>query len=414
MSNEIDIFPEFYTGPPVDSTDLRYRDEFLDDLWENICSSHILLTAPRRTGKTSVMDHLVAHPRNGFIVLKENVQDLSHPADVLLSLLARFHDEHPALLRDTLSNGWALLKKAFTKLESLSVSEFKVALRESDPNWKENWRKHGEDLLRQLRKHDSPVLLIIDELPDMLLNLRDEEPSLLKPFLAWFRTQRQVPLKEDSVRWLVGGSINLSSTLDSEDMVDLINDLEDMPLPILTSEQVRDFVTTMLEGRNTLIHEDVPAAVVQHLGRPIPLFMQILTQDLYRHWKKLPESRPLQAEDVATTFDALIRSSAAQDKLQHFYSRLRRYYHEPKLSAAHTILSQLSLSSEGLSRSSLMNEFQRTLIESGQQLPLFEQKQLFNELLRDLANDFYIEEISDNQYDFASGILKAWWRKYYG
>ena len=61
-----------------------------------------------------------------------------------------------------------------------------------------------------------------------------------------------------------------------------------------------------------------------------------------------------------------------------------------------------------------MNEFQRTLIESGQQLPLFEQKQLFNELLRDLANDFYIEEISDNQYDFASGILKAWWRKYYG
>ena len=190
MSNEIDIFPEFYTGPPVDSTDLRYRDEFLDDLWENICSSHILLTAPRRTGKTSVMDHLVAHPRNGFIVLKENVQDLSHPADVLLSLLARFHDEHPALLRDTLSNGWALLKKAFTKLESLSVSEFKVALRESDPNWKENWRKHGEDLLRQLRKHDSPVLLIIDELPDMLLNKSLKALPRLVPNSTPSSTQR--------------------------------------------------------------------------------------------------------------------------------------------------------------------------------------------------------------------------------
>jgi hypothetical protein len=360
------------------------------------------------------MDHLVAHPRNGYIVLKENVQDLSHPADVLLSLLARFHDEHPILLRDTLSSGWGLLKSAFAKLESLSISEFKVALRESDPQWKENWRKHGEDLLRQLRKHDSPVLLIIDELPDMLLNLRDEYPDLLKPFLAWFRTQRQVPLQDDSVRWLIGGSINLSTTLDTEDMIDLINDLKDMPLPILTSEQVSDFVSTMLESRDTTVHDDVPAAVVQHLGRPIPLFMQILTQDLYRHWKKLPEPRPLEPQDVATTFDALIRSSAAQDKLQHFYSRLRRYYHEPKLSAAHTILSQLSLSSHGLSRNSLMSEFQRTLTESGLQLPLFEQKQLFNELLRDLANDFYIEEISENQYDFASGILKAWWRKYYG
>ena len=123
------------------------------------------------------MDHLVAHPRNGYIVLKENVQDLSHPADVLLSLLARFHDEHPVLLRDTLSSGWGLLKSAFAKLESLSVSEFKVALRESEPNWKENWRKHGGDLLRQLRKHGSPILLIIDELPTVSTK---QNPSLVE------------------------------------------------------------------------------------------------------------------------------------------------------------------------------------------------------------------------------------------
>ena len=34
--------------------------------------------------------------------------------------------------------------------------------------------------------------------------------------------------------------------------------------------------------------------------------------------------------------------------------------------------------------------------------------------LLDLQNDFYVAELSNEGcYDFASGILKLWWRKYY-
>lgn len=41
-----------------------------------------------------------------------------------------------------------------------------------------------------------------------------------------------------------------------------------------------------------------------------------------------------------------------------------------------------------------------------------------NQLMRDLENDFYVSELSgsradESQYDFASGLLKSWWRKYY-
>ena len=207
--------PDFYRGSPVDPGDLRYRDSFLEFLWASIVRQHVLLTAPRRTGKTSIMDHLQAYPQHGYLVIKENVQDLSHPADVLAALLARFHDEQPALLRDTLAKGWSFLGIALEKVETVSVSEFKIALRESDDKWRENWRQHGEKLLAQLRKHDGKVLIIIDELPDMLLNLKEEDEKLLGEFLAWFRTQRQTPTpKNDPIRWLVGGSVNLSSTLD--------------------------------------------------------------------------------------------------------------------------------------------------------------------------------------------------------
>ena len=73
--------PEFYTGAPVDPVDLRFREAFLAKLWQTLSTGHVVLTAPRRTGKTSVMDHLRDHPRNNFSVVSINVQDLTHPAD---------------------------------------------------------------------------------------------------------------------------------------------------------------------------------------------------------------------------------------------------------------------------------------------------------------------------------------------
>ena len=40
--------------------------------------------------------------------------------------------------------------------------------------------------------------------------------------------------------------------------------------------------------------------------------------------------------------------------------------------------------------------------------------QSFQRLLLYLQSDFYIEEIRDGYYDFASRLLKTWWKKYYG
>lgn len=49
----------------------------------------------------------------------------------------------------------------------------------------------------------------------------------------------------------------------------------------------------------------------------------------------------------------------------------------------------------------------------GHELPVHERKQIFNQLLLDLENDFYIIEVEDEVYDFDGGVLKLWWRKYY-
>ena len=404
--------PEFYTGAPVDPVDLRFRVAFVAALWRTLRTGHVVLTAPRRTGKTSVMDYLRDHPENGFSVVSINVQDLTHPADFFQVLLDGFHDAHPDFVRDRLAAGWELVSGVLGRIDEVGVGSFKLALRGSDPDWRTNWRQHGDTFLAQARNAGVPILFIIDEFPDMLLNLSRDDGGLLREFLAWFRTQRQSPgPSRDSVRWLVGGSVNLAGTLDGLGLVDLINDFGDVSLPPLTAGDVETFVMEMLGGRDVPFDDDVPQRLIARLGRPIALFMQMATYDLYRMWKR--EKRQIVAADVDGVFDAMVVGSAARTRLQHFQSRINQYYVDPRRSIAHVLLGQVSMSTSGLRRATLLQETERALTELGVTLPAHERRQTFNRLMLDLENDFYIVEVGEGVYDFASGVLKSWWRKYH-
>ena len=272
------------------------------------------------------MDHLRDNPENGVSVVSINAQDLTHPADYFQGLLDALHDAHPDFVRDQLASGWELVGNVLGKIDEIGVGGFILALRQSDPGWRENWRQHGDTFLMQARKTRVPIVFVVDELPDMLLNLSRENEDLLRAFLAWFRTQRLNPAPaRDSIRWLIGGSVNLAGALDALGLVDLINDLEDMRLPPLTGDDIEDFVQDMLGGRGgrgVRFEKDVAQRLIARLGRPIPLFMQMATQDLYRLWKN--ERRKIVAADVDTVFDALIVSSGARTPLLHFYSRIRQ------------------------------------------------------------------------------------------
>jgi hypothetical protein len=408
---------EFCTGEPVEPSDLWFRDPYIDQLWETLRRQHVLISAPRRTGKTSVMHHLVSSPRCGYLPLYQNVQDLSHPAQLFQTILETFYEHNPGLLKQLARSGFGMLKSAIelfsNTVDSVSVEGFKIALRNSDPDWEKNWKQHGESLLAAIRKSQGHVLIIIDELPDLILRMRDRDEALVRDFLAWFRVQRQNPVpSQDPVRWLIGGSVNLASTLDELGEVAAINDIAIETLPVLTDDQVIEFVTRMLNAREVPYETDVPRTVVKRLGRPIPLFLQLSTQDIVRSWQD--NRRMITTKDVNAVFDAMISSQAAQDKLQHYHSRIKLHYKQPKQSAAYAILGQLSQSSSnGLSRRALLSEFIRHLDALGLEINEPDKRRQFNHLMRDLENDFYIVEIDDESYDFASGLMKAWWKKYY-
>ena len=242
------------------------------------------------------------------------------------------------------------------KLKDIELYKFKVALRESDPNWEDNWKDKADELIFNLRKTNTPILIILDELPDMILNMRKKCPERLETFLHWFRKVRQDP-EQDNIRWLVGGSVNLVQTLSTADQLKLINDFREEPLPPFTDQELREFVATMFESRQVTYDASVLPRMRELLGKPIPFFLQLLTQELFRDWRR--HKNQLTARNVDEVFERVLMGETTRAKLQHFRTRINTHYSEPQKEAAFKLLKQIAVSDEPTPHQVLLDSFHR-------------------------------------------------------
>jgi uncharacterized protein len=402
---------EFIVGSPARDDDFLFRETFIEDLWEALNKHNVLLLAPRRTGKTSVMYRMLDRPGEGWLVIHLNVEDLKTPDDFIVSLIDAINEHQPRYLREVLSKGWDFLSGALRRLEAIEVSEFKIQLRKSE-NPSVKWQDRGSELIERVFNSREKVLFIIDELPDMLSAMMMEPENQYTDFLHWFRKIRERSL-EKNVRWLLGGSVNLIAALDQQSMIKLVNDLKVEPLPSFTEHEVADFIGRMLRQRHVAFDENVICRIGELLGAPIPLFLQMLTQELYRLWRRNP-SGVLTSDAVDAVFNKSLLGEMARDKLQHYRSRIDIHYLQEDREAACHILSTLSLTEKGISPAALFQIYRRieeTRTDARKGAAL---SQAFNRLMLHLQSDFYIEQCDDGAYDFASRLLKTWWKKYYG
>ncbi len=402
---------DFIVGSPVRDEDFLFRDEFIEDMWESLEKHNVILLAPRRIGKTSVMYKMLDNPKDDWLVIHLNVEDLKSPDEFFINIVDAINEHQPKYLKETLAASWDFLKGVFSTIESIEAYELKVALRKSE-DLKKNWHEMANQLMDRILGSDKRVLFIIDELPDMLSAILKNSPEEFETFLHWFRKLRDKSLSAD-VRWLVGGSVNLIASLDQEGKVKLINDLKVEPLSPFSEKEVTVFTTDMLGSRGVIFDASVAPRIWELLGYPIPLFLQMLTQELYRKWK-LNRSETITAETVTEVFNKALLGEMARDKLQHYRARIDIHYPDGEREATCYLLNKLSITAVGISKRAFFNlyrevENKKTNSRTGPEL-----SQAFQRLLLHLQSDFYVEEVDSEHVDFSSRLLKTWWRKYYG
>lgn len=402
------ITTDFVVGGVARNDDYYFHKSFINDIRDSLKKDNVLLLAPRRTGKTSIMYYILDHPEKGYKVIHLNVEDLERPAEFFLSLIDAINEHQPEYLKK-LTSSWGLFKDIGSRIDEIGFLDFKIKLRKAT-DWEKRWKELAQQLLEEVIVADEPVLFIIDELPDMLTAMAEHSLEELTSFLHLFRKMRIDSRNNGKVSWLVGGSVNIRGTLDELGLIKLINDLKTEALPKIQEQELVDFVGMMLKNRQVQYDESLIPQMCSLLGDPIPFFLQLFTQELYRYWRR-ENPDALKAHHADMVFRQALLGEAAHDKLQHYYTRIQIYYPSDEQEAAYSLLDALALSDAGVSEKGLFAQYQRQQLTQSEQQSVRQMQQAFKRLLLRLESDFYISEQDNRRLDFNSFLLKTWWRK---
>lgn len=400
---------DFVLGGPARGDDFCFRAAFLDDLWDCLKKNNILLVAPRRMGKTSIMYRLVDQPRNNHLVVYLSAGAFTTPADFVIHLIIAIKESQPDYFYDQLGVIWGLYKNILRQTRNADSFEVKEALRK-ELDWSRHWEDQAGQLINGIRKLNQPILFLIDELPDMFLRMQKHALDQFETFLHWFRIVREIP--NSPVRWIVAGSTNMIASLDSVGHTKLINDFYHLVLLPFSLKEVENFVIKIFSEQAVKFDAKVIPRMQELLGHAIPFFLQLMTKELVARWKQDPDKAMTKAM-VDEVFEKDLLGMRMLGHLQHFHSRIEVYFPEVDREAVYDILSQLAVSN-GIPLKTLFARYVK--LESKKPNPREERQlmQSFSRLLLFLQIDFYVEDIGDRKYDFANQLIKLWWKKYYG
>lgn len=187
--------------------------------------NNIQITAPRRVGKTSILWFLLDNSiedRHYVYVDTESVADASHFYKKILEGIIN----DPKISRSLkLKSGLEdKTNRIFQKIKSVKL--FNAAL---EFNQEATVRDYYEEFLHFLTAYasveESELVLLIDEFPQTIENIRNQDTAAAVNFLQRKRELRIDPVISRKVRFIYTGSIGLNQTVSSINATATINDL---------------------------------------------------------------------------------------------------------------------------------------------------------------------------------------------
>lgn len=379
------------TGPPVTGEDLYGRRDDIERLWTRLGrGEHLLMLAPRRVGKTSLMLELARDPRAGWDVVYTNVEAAEGAADLLARVEAALLG-HPRY-RTWLKSSWSQVSSAIAKVthaKAMSV-EIKRALGR-------DWVRAAERLERQLGHlpDDRRLLVVIDELPVLIARMLDsgdrtEEASLL---LAKLRQWRQAPELNGKVAFLLGGSVGIEGVLRRAGLSAFINDVAPFAVAGWSRSTAASFLRRVGEDCGFPLADPWIGRILDLLGDPVPFHVQLFFATLQDACRASAE---LSAPLIEWCFEERLTGPGGTPHLDHYAARLEVIFDPTHHDIALKVLARASRSERGVPRSELAGS---------------QRASEFGEVLQALEADGYLRRC-DDRLAFQSNLLRVWWRKH--
>lgn len=387
-------------GSPVTGKDFFAREGEQAFCWECLATDHLLLLAPRRVGKTSLM-----------LKLQDTARDRGYDAALFSGAEAQDEAGFIARLYETVGKlgAWSSIRQRLAEgpvgrflqaLHSVELGPFSVEFSRED---EAKWEMLGERLIRALDQQQEKSLILVDEVPIFILSLLRLDPSgeRARRFLNWFRSIRQRSGSGGSLRWLLAGSIGLDTVAARLNLGDTINDLHIFHLGAFTREVASDLLDELSRSHKLPLSSDASERILDRVGWTIPFYLQLVFSELR---SQQPSDRTeVTPERVDQAFESLLRP-AKKAYFDFWRQRLVEELGKPDSDFALTLLNAVAVDPYGASRGTLSQCLAKPIRNAEQR------RDKLRYLLDVLINDGYIVEVDgSDRFHFRSPLLREFW-----
>ncbi|OWK37664.1 ATP-binding protein [Fimbriiglobus ruber] len=385
-------------GSPAEGDDFFNRPKALAKLRRELDNlANILLVAPRRVGKTSLVLRLCEEWRTDpkrkavFINVEGRGDELAF-AEKLVEEFARA-GLHPEILTRAMG--------VFSKIrqgiggKGIKVPGLEVSLGEAADADHSTLGKVLESVFRKIEDGDSQVLIAIDELPELLLTLQKEDdgPKRVIALLHWLRELRQTYRKK--IRWVFLGSIGLDNFVEEQRLQKLINDLQVFTLEAFSAEEADAFLRVLGDSNKLSLTADEREEIIRLVGWPLAYHLHLVFHELL----------DMESErSIAKAFDSLLKP----EKLGYFDTwreRIDAQFSAPDAASCKAILGDLCKHPAGRERGHVL-----AVLMAKPTADVDKVEEQLARLLIVLQRDGYLLE-SGGRYTFRSFLLREYWHR---
>lgn len=397
-------------GRPVHGNDFYNRKRELKAIRAHLDVDHMLLLAPRRVGKTSLMWKLAEQiqEEEDFVSVFFTAGGEGDTEVDFVDRLFRTIGEHPEGKRVLKKLQKGPLGGLFAKLGSLRTFSVAGLLEvELGERAEASWKTLGEELVTALASTGKRWLVQVDELPLFVLNLvhQDEGGTKVRAFLDWFRSLRQQsPLLSENVRWLLAGSIGLDTVTERLNLGSTINDLRIQSLGPFSPETADGFLETMGVYYDLPLTSPVRQYIMERIGWLIPYHLQVVFSVLREVCSD--GDRPPDHEAVDRVFEVLVGPGKGA-YFDPWDQRLVEELGRPHATWARVLLTACCRDPGGATRAVMDQVLSTEVPEAGHRA------EQLRWLIKVLVNDGYLVMDGD-RCCFRSHLLRAYWTEKYG
>ena len=383
-------------GSPAVGKDFINRERETALIIDALKRDSILLVAPRKYGKTSVMKRIQAliREREGVSIFID-VHDVYTPQEFVVELATGAYDlvKNKKLFVERLKR---LFSNQLRNLEfEVALWELKVKFKKSlrEEIEKSDWKEEGRTVFTFIRHYfDNPVYIIIDEFSECLNNMAKKDAENAEVFCKWFRSVRA---REESLRFMVGGSVSIDRVVRMVTSLSAINDFRRLILKGFDREPALYTIEKVFEEEGWVYTDGIGDKIIECIRVPtIPYFLSCFLSIIQGE-----SIKNLDEHLIEELYNNSLMGASGKHYFDYFVQRLNTYSEEK---AARALLKAIG---------------QNGSISMDKAFDIFgsvtnKDHETFLNLVSDLENDFYVRQKRD-LIEFFPTPLADWWRLYH-